>query len=191
MRLSSKSIAEFNTDRRWPIRVQFDLVHSRKRGSGATTLLVARTPAFAATLDEINAVSSDTPVFVLHLYDRALLNAAALRACGYTKATPDPPGGEIQRDKQGNPTGILIARPNAMILYSTLARGPKLPPEYQRNSTRHFMRELNRLGITSAIDAGARQILSDAQLSASETAFRRTRARMFRDAINANPPPAK
>ena len=34
------------------------------------------------TLDEINAVSPDTPVFVLHLYDRALLNGAALRAVG-------------------------------------------------------------------------------------------------------------
>ena len=106
------------------------------------------------TLDEINAVSPDTPVFVLHLYDRALLNQAALRACGYTKDTPNPPGGEIQRDKQGNPTGLLIARPNAMILYATLAKGPKLPPEYQTNSTRQFMRELNRLGVTSAIDAG-------------------------------------
>ena len=106
------------------------------------------------TLDEINAASPDTPVFVLHLYDRALLNAAALRACGYTKDTPDPPGGEIQRDRQGNPTGLLIARPNAMILYATLAKGPKLPPDQQVNSTRHFMRELNRLGVTSAIDAG-------------------------------------
>ena len=41
-----------------------------------------------------------------------------------------------------------------MILYATLAKGPKLPPEHQVNSTRHFMRELNRLGVTSAIDAG-------------------------------------
>src|SRR5882724_6585085 len=76
------------------------------------------------TVDEINAVAPDTPVFVLHLYDRALLNGAALRACGYTKDTPNPPGGEIQRDKHGNPTGMLIARPNAMILYATLAKGP-------------------------------------------------------------------
>ena len=44
----------------------------------------------------------DTPVFILHLYCRALLNRAALRACGYTKDTPEPPGGEIQRDKSGN-----------------------------------------------------------------------------------------
>jgi predicted amidohydrolase YtcJ len=106
------------------------------------------------TLAEINAAAPDTPVFVLNLYDRAFLNAAALRAVGYAKDTPDPPGGEIQRDKAGNPTGMLIARPNATILYATLAKGPKLPTEYQANSSRQFMRELNRLGVTSCIDAG-------------------------------------
>jgi predicted amidohydrolase YtcJ len=78
----------------------------------------------------------------------------ALRVCGYTKDTPNPPGGEIVRDKVGNPTGMLVARPNATILYASLAKGPKLPPEYQYNSTRHFMRELNRLGVTSVCDAG-------------------------------------
>ncbi|SEB75109.1 hypothetical protein SAMN05216205_0531 [Pseudomonas mohnii] len=106
------------------------------------------------TLDELNKAAPDTPVFVLHLYDRALLNRAALKVVGYTRDTPNPPGGEIQRDANGDPTGMLIARPNAMILYSTLAKGPKLPLEYQVNSTRQFMRELNRLGVTSAIDAG-------------------------------------
>ncbi len=106
------------------------------------------------TIEEINAVAPDTPVFILHLYDRALLNAAALRAVGYTKDTPEPPGGEIKRDSKGNPTGLLLAKPNAMILYSTLAKGPKLPFDYQVNSTRHFMRELNRLGVTGVIDAG-------------------------------------
>jgi len=106
------------------------------------------------TLEEINAIAPDTPVFLLHLYDRALLNGAALRAVGYTKNTPAPPGGEIVRDTAGNPTGLLIAKPNATILYATLAKGPKLPLEYQVNSTRHFMRELNRLGVTGVIDAG-------------------------------------
>src|SRR6185369_3241257 len=106
------------------------------------------------TLDEINGVSPDTPVFVLHLYDRAFVNRAALRAMGYTKETPNPSGGEIQRDKAGNPTGMLIAKPNALILYASLAMGPKLGFNDQVNSTRHFMRELNRLGITSCIDAG-------------------------------------
>src|ERR1700732_129416 len=52
------------------------------------------------TLDEINAAAPDTPVFVLHLYDRAILNRAALRAVGYTRDTPAPPGSEIQRDRK-------------------------------------------------------------------------------------------
>lgn len=106
------------------------------------------------TIDEINAIAPDTPVFLLHLYDRALLNAAAVRAVGFTKETKDPPGGEITRDAAGNPTGLLLAKPNAGILYATLAKGPKLPFDYQVNSTRHFMRELNRLGVTAVIDAG-------------------------------------
>jgi predicted amidohydrolase YtcJ len=106
------------------------------------------------TLAELNAAAPDTPVFVLNLYASALLNRAALRAVGYGRDTPNPPGGEIQRDGAGNPTGMLIARPNAFILYSTLAKGPKLPYEQQLNSTRQFMRELNRLGVTSVIDAG-------------------------------------
>jgi predicted amidohydrolase YtcJ len=106
------------------------------------------------TLDEINAAAPETPVFILYLYGLAMLNGAALRAVGYTKDTADPPGGEIQRDKHGNPTGLLLARPNALILYSTLAKGPRLSYEDQVNSSRHFMRELNRLGLTSVIDAG-------------------------------------
>lgn len=106
------------------------------------------------TLDEINQAAPFTPVFILHLYGRALLNRAALDALGMNKDTPNPPGGEIQRDVSGNPTGLLIAKPSALILYSTLAQGPRLPLEDQVNSTRHFMRELNRLGVTSVIDAG-------------------------------------
>jgi predicted amidohydrolase YtcJ len=106
------------------------------------------------SIEELNAVAPDTPVFLLHLHDRAILNAAALRAVGYTKDTPEPPGGEIVRDARGNPTGLLLAKPNAAILHATLARGPKLPFEYQLNSTRHFMRDLNRLGVTGALDAG-------------------------------------
>jgi predicted amidohydrolase YtcJ len=106
------------------------------------------------TLDEINRAAPDTPVFILHLYDRALLNAAALRAVGYDKNAPDFIAGEVQRDRHGNPTGLLVAMPNASILYSTLAKGPKLSREDQLNSSRLFFRELNRFGITSAIDAG-------------------------------------
>lgn len=106
------------------------------------------------TLDEINRAAPDTPVFILHLYARAMLNRAALRSLGIGRGTPNPPGGEIERDAKGEPTGMLIARPSALILYSTLGQGPKLPLEDQVSSTRHYMREMNRLGITSVIDAG-------------------------------------
>src|SRR5882724_5013214 len=72
------------------------------------------------TIEELNTVAPDTPVFLLHLYDRALLNRAALQVVGYTRDTPNPPGGEIVRDSAGNPTGLLLAQPNANILYATL-----------------------------------------------------------------------
>src|SRR3546814_9630243 len=83
------------------------------------------------TLDEINAAAPDTPVFILHLYARALLNRAALDALGITRDTPDPPGGVIEKDARGNPTGLLIAQSSALTPYSTLAQGPKLPLEDQ------------------------------------------------------------
>lgn len=106
------------------------------------------------TLEELNEAAPETPLFVLHLYDRALLNRAALRAVGYTKDTPVPPGAHMERDATGNPTGLLVAKPNAGLLYATLGKGPKLSPDDQVNSSRQFMRELNRLGITSVVDAG-------------------------------------
>jgi predicted amidohydrolase YtcJ len=106
------------------------------------------------TLEEINRAAPDTPVFVLHLYDSAMLNRAAIRALGFDRNTPNPPGGMIARDAKGDPSGLLIAEPNALILYSTIAMAPKLSPEDQLNSTRHYMRELNRFGVTSVADAG-------------------------------------
>jgi predicted amidohydrolase YtcJ len=156
----------YNMELRW------DGVPSLSEAMGLLKRQVARTPPpqwvrvvggftehqFAEkrlpTLEELNAIAPDTPVFILHLYDRALLNGAALRAVGYSRTTTDPQGAQIVRDRRGNPTGLLLARPNAALLYATLAKGPKLPEEYQRNSTLHFMRELNRLGVTSVIDAG-------------------------------------
>ena len=106
------------------------------------------------TIMELNAAAPDTPVFVLHLYQSAILNRAAVEAVGLTKDTPDPPGGQIVRGHNGTPTGLLLAAPAATLLYRTLAAGPVLGPGEQRESTRHFLRELNRFGLTSAIDAG-------------------------------------
>ncbi|MEU9271488.1 amidohydrolase [Streptomyces sp. NPDC048251] len=105
------------------------------------------------TVAELNAAAPDTPVFVLHLYQAALMNRAALKAAAYTKDTPDPRGGQIVRGRDGEPTGMLLAAPSALILYSTLAAAPVLQGADLRTSTRHFLRELNRFGLTSAIDA--------------------------------------
>src|SRR3989442_6014630 len=106
------------------------------------------------TVDELNMISTKTPIFILHLYHCALLNKAALQDAVYSKDGPSFPPSEIQRDNSGNPTGLLAAKPNALILYSTLDKGPKLAYQDQVNSTRQFMYELNRFGVTSAIDAG-------------------------------------
>jgi predicted amidohydrolase YtcJ len=105
------------------------------------------------TVAELNAAAPDTPVFVLHLYQSAVLNRAALKAAGYDRNTPDPKGGQIVRGRDGEPTGMLLAAPSALILYSTLAKAPVLEGEDRKTSTRHFLRELNRFGLTSAIDA--------------------------------------
>ncbi|MFD4397747.1 amidohydrolase [Kitasatospora sp. NPDC058478] len=102
---------------------------------------------------ELNEAAPDTPVFVLHLYQSAILNRAALRAVGYTRDTPDPKGGQIVRGRGGEPNGMLLAAPSALVLYSTLAKAPALEGEDRATSTRHFLRELNRFGLTSAIDA--------------------------------------
>ncbi|QRP42993.1 amidohydrolase [Amycolatopsis sp. FDAARGOS 1241] len=105
------------------------------------------------TVAELNAAAPDTPVFVLHLYQSAILNRAALQAAGFTRDTPDPKGGQIVRGRDGEPTGMLLAAPSALILYSTLAKAPTLQGEDKKTSTKHFLRELNRFGLTSAVDA--------------------------------------
>ncbi len=106
------------------------------------------------TLAELNQALPSTPAFVLHVYHDAMLNRAGLTALGIGKDTPTPPEAEIQRDADGNPTGLLVAKPNAGILYATLDRQPKLEHADQLSSTILFLRELNRFGLTSAIDAG-------------------------------------
>ena len=105
------------------------------------------------TLEEINAAVPDRPVFILYLYGLGFLNQKGVQALGYTKETTFKDG-EVELDAAGRPTGKLIAKPNALILYSTLAKTNKLSRDDQLNSTLHYYRELNRLGVTSAIDAG-------------------------------------
>jgi predicted amidohydrolase YtcJ len=65
-------------------------------------------PSDMPTKELIDALTPETPVFVSR-YDghMGLANSVALRLAGITAKTPDPPGGTIVRDAQGNPTGAL------------------------------------------------------------------------------------
>jgi len=156
----------YNTELRW------DGVKSLRRALEMLKEQAARTPAgqwvrvvggwneyqFAEkrlpTLEEINEAAGDTPTFILYLYGKAWLNKAGLKALGIHSETPNPPGGLIEKDSEGNPTGLLLAEPNAFILYSTLAKLPELSYAEKINSTLQYMTELNRLGVTAVMDAG-------------------------------------
>lgn len=105
------------------------------------------------TLAEINEAVPDKPVFLLYLYGLGMLNQKGIETLGYD-ATTQYKEGVVELGVDGKPTGLLIAKPNALILYSTLAKTGMLPRDQQLNSTLQYYRELNRLGITSAIDAG-------------------------------------
>jgi predicted amidohydrolase YtcJ len=105
------------------------------------------------TIGELNAAAPDTPVMVTHLYQSVLLNRAAVLAAGYTSDTTEVPGGQIVRGYNGEPTGVLLAAPAANLLYAAIGKAPVLSEDGQLESTRHFLHELNRFGLTSAIDA--------------------------------------
>jgi len=106
------------------------------------------------TLEEINKATGRTPAFILKLYGEAYLNKSGLEKLNITEETSNPNGGLIQKDRFGQPTGLLVAEPNAFILYSTLAKLPELTAAEKINSTKLFMTELNALGVTSVMDAG-------------------------------------
>ena len=104
------------------------------------------------TVAELNQAAPETPVFVLYLYSMGFVNEAAVKALGWDQSPPpNPDGGRFEWIDGG---AILHAEPNPLILYQMIARPPQLSEADQINSTLHFYREMNRLGLTSAIDAG-------------------------------------
>ena len=107
------------------------------------------------TIEEINEATGDTPTFVLYLYSRGWLNEAGLKALDIDENTKPPNDqSRYEKDENGKLTGVLLAEPNAMILYKVIGALPALSKEEMINSTKHFNHELNRFGLTSAIDAG-------------------------------------
>nr|WP_315250135.1 amidohydrolase [uncultured Duganella sp.] len=105
------------------------------------------------TLEEINQAVPDKPVFLLYLYGLGFLNQKGIETLGYDANTKFKDG-VVELGADGKPTGKLIAKPNAAILYGTLGKTNVLSRAQQLNSTQQYYTELNRLGLTSAIDAG-------------------------------------
>ncbi len=101
----------------------------------------------AKMLDE---VSPDNPVF-LHDWTNHLawVNSAALKAAKITKDTPDPPGGVIDRDSSGNPTGTLHDKALGLI---TAVMPPPAPEEVEKRAIWIFDK-LNGFGITGIVTA--------------------------------------
>ena len=100
----------------------------------------------------LTEAAPDTPTFVLYLYSRGFLNAAGVRALGITDTTTAPAGGRYELTPDGG--AVLHAEPDPTILYKTIGALPGLSEPDKALSTRHFYRELARLGLTSAVDAG-------------------------------------
>ncbi len=107
------------------------------------------------TLEEINAVAPDHPVFIMYLYAYALLNKTAITYLGLDEPdAPVYPGGVITRDGAGRATGLLVAAPSGLILYKSITGGPRLSDSDRINSSLHYQREMHRFGVTSVSDAG-------------------------------------
>ena len=128
------------------------------------------TPAELPTRQLIDAATPHNPVFVNRLDGHmALANSVALKLAGITRDTPDPPGGSIVRDANGEPTGVLKdAAMNAV--YAVI---PEANENEIRTALRAAMREANENGVTSVQDMSAspdvlrayRKLLADGELT--------------------------
>jgi predicted amidohydrolase YtcJ len=103
-------------------------------------------PPKLPTKELIDPVTPETPVFVSR-YDghMSLANSVALRLAGVTAKTPDPPGGVIVRDAQGNPTGAL--KDAAMDLVNKVI--PPLTHDQRRKAVKRALGHAASLGVTS------------------------------------------
>jgi predicted amidohydrolase YtcJ len=104
------------------------------------------TPATMPTKELIDSLTPDIPVFVSR-YDghMALANSVTLRRAGITAQTPDPPGGVVVRDAQGNPTGAL--KDAAMDYVYKIA--PPLSHDARLRAVKRALAHAASLGVTS------------------------------------------
>jgi len=104
------------------------------------------TPPAMPTKELIDPLTPNTPVF-LSRYDghMALANSVTLRLAGITAKTPDPPGGVIVRDAEGNPTGAL--KDAAMDYVYKIA--PPLSHDRRLRAIKRALAHAASLGVTS------------------------------------------
>lgn len=101
------------------------------------------------TREELDAISTEHPL----LFERvdghsSIANSLALKLAGITKETPNPAGGEIVRDPNGEPTGWL--KENAVDLVGRLV--PEPTREQRKRGLLLVFQEAARLGVTSVQD---------------------------------------
>ncbi len=118
------------------------------------------------TAADLDAAVSDRPVVLERVDGHALVvNSAALKAAGITSATKDPVGGKIERDSNGNPTGLLVDAAMDLV-------GSKVPPptpEQLAQALAKAQEQLLSVGITAAADMGTSASDWAAMQSAGQT----------------------
>jgi predicted amidohydrolase YtcJ len=101
--------------------------------------------------DDLSKLVNDRPVYLNRVDGHAgWANRKALEIAGITKSTQDPPGGQIIRDKDGNPTGILIDRAMGLVTRKL----PALTYEQVKRRLKLAAEASVRLGLTTVHDAG-------------------------------------
>jgi predicted amidohydrolase YtcJ len=106
---------------------------------------------------DIDPVSGERPAWLAHTMGHyGVANSAAMKLAGINEDTPDPPGGVIDRDENGTPTGVL--KETAMKL--VVQHIPPASARQMREAIRMMAREFNREGMTGAKDPGIGRSLS-------------------------------
>jgi len=99
--------------------------------------------------DDLDAVAPNVPVYLVHVSGHlGVANRAALKAAGIDRNTPDPPGGVIEHDAAGEPTGIV--KDNAMRLLT--AKLPADPPDAAARAAKIVSERAAAVGLTSIHD---------------------------------------
>jgi len=103
------------------------------------------------TAQELDAVVSDRPVWLERVDGHAgWANSRTLALAGITKSTPDPAGGKIQRDANGEATGVLVDAAQELVTKVM----PAQTEEEGRMVLDKSLQEIARVGITAVHDAG-------------------------------------